>query len=177
MLRISLPTPKWMRGVRGASKQSVCCTSIPVLYAKQPTLIISTARVLGHSNRKHIPRIQRFIILQRGLSRQLHQRRFNLVDERETGKSSEMDAMLTTLMSETFHAILSRLVEAIGTLQTTGPSTLNSAYTALISVSPLFLIVLGVITFFAGALAKFIGVIIIIIGLVLLAIPYLGFIH
>jgi NAD/NADP transhydrogenase alpha subunit len=89
-----------------------------------------------------------------------------------------MDEMLTTLMSETFHAILSRLVEAIGALQTTpGSTTLNSAYTALISVSPLFLIVLGVITFFAGALAKFIGVIIIIIGIVLLAIPYLGFIH
>jgi NAD/NADP transhydrogenase alpha subunit len=88
-----------------------------------------------------------------------------------------MDEMLTTLMSETFHAILSRLVEAIGALQTTGPTTLNSAYTALISVSPLFLIVLGVITFFAGALAKFIGIIIIIIGIVLLAIPYLGFIR
>jgi len=85
--------------------------------------------------------------------------------------------MLTTLMSETFHAILNRLVEAIGTLQATGPSTLSTAYSALISVSPLFLIVLGVITFFTGALAKFIGIIIIIIGIVLLAIPYLGFIH
>jgi len=88
-----------------------------------------------------------------------------------------MNEMLATLISETFHAILSRLVEAIGTLQTTGPPTLSTTYSALISVSPLFLIVLGVITFFAGALAKFIGIIIIIIGVVLLAIPYLGFIH
>ena len=85
--------------------------------------------------------------------------------------------MLTTLISEAFHGILSRLVEAIGTLQTTGPFTLSSAYSALSSVSPLLLIVLGVITFFAGALAKFIGIIIILLGIVLLAIPYLGFIH
>ncbi len=85
--------------------------------------------------------------------------------------------MLTTVMSETFHAILTRLVEAISALQTTGPLALSSTYSALISVSPLFLIILGVVTFFAGALAKFIGIIIIIIGIVLLALPYLGFIH
>ena len=83
--------------------------------------------------------------------------------------------MLTTLMSETFHAILSRLVEAISALQTTGPSALNSAYSALTSVGPLFLIIIGVIAFFAGALAKFIGIII--VGIILLAIPYLAFIH
>ncbi len=88
-----------------------------------------------------------------------------------------MDKMLTTMISETFHAMLSRLFEALGALQTTGPSALHSVYSALISVSPLFLIILGVITFFAGALAKFIGIIIIIIGIVFLVIPYLGFIH
>ena len=84
---------------------------------------------------------------------------------------------MLTVLSETFHAILTRLIDVVNTPQSTGPSALASAYSTLLSVSPLFLIILGVIAFFAGSLAKFIGIIIIIVGIILLLTPYLGFIH
>ena len=78
-------------------------------------------------------------------------------------------------MSQTFHTSL-RLLET-STPQNTSPEVLNTAYSALISISPLFLIILGVMTFLAGALAKFIGIVIILLGIILLVLPYLGFIH
>jgi len=84
---------------------------------------------------------------------------------------------MLTVLSATLHAILNRLIDVINTLQSTGPSALGSAYSALLTVSPLFLIILGVITFFAGSLAKFVGIIIIIVGIFLLLLPYLGFMH
>jgi hypothetical protein len=50
---------------------------------------------------------------------------------------------------------------------------LNSAYTWLLTLNPIVLIILGVIVFFAGRLAKWVGIIMVIVGIIFLALPYL----
>ena len=57
--------------------------------------------------------------------------------------------------------------------QASASSMLNSAYTWLLTLNPLIVIVLGVIVFFAGRLAKWIGIIMVIVGIIFLALPYL----
>ncbi len=52
-------------------------------------------------------------------------------------------------------------------------SILDSAYSFLVTLSPILLIILGVVVFFAGKLAKWVGVIMIIVGIIFLALPYL----
>jgi len=52
-------------------------------------------------------------------------------------------------------------------------SILDSAYSFLVTLSPIVLIILGVVVFFAGKLAKWVGVIMIIVGIIFLALPYL----
>jgi len=52
-------------------------------------------------------------------------------------------------------------------------SILKSIYDFLVNANPFILIILGVVIFFAGKLAKFVGIIIIILGLIHLALPYL----
>jgi uncharacterized membrane protein len=49
----------------------------------------------------------------------------------------------------------------------------NSAYAWLLTLNPILLIVLGVIVFIAGKLAKWIGIIMIIVGIIFLALPYI----
>jgi drug/metabolite transporter (DMT)-like permease len=49
----------------------------------------------------------------------------------------------------------------------------NSAYTWLVTLNPILLIILGVIVFIAGRLAKWIGIIMVIIGVIFLVLPYI----
>ena len=49
----------------------------------------------------------------------------------------------------------------------------NPMISFLFTLSPLILIILGVVVFFAGKLAKFVGIVIVILGLVDLLFPYL----
>jgi multidrug transporter EmrE-like cation transporter len=49
----------------------------------------------------------------------------------------------------------------------------NSAYAWLLTLNPILLIVLGVIVFIAGKLAKWIGIIMVIVGIIFLALPYI----
>ena len=65
-----------------------------------------------------------------------------------------------------------RVLSEIGVSQTAG-SMVNSAYTWLVTLNPILLIILGVIVFIAGKLAKWIGIIMVIIGVILLALPFL----
>ena len=65
-----------------------------------------------------------------------------------------------------------RVLSEIGVNQTAG-SMVNSAYTWLVTLNPILLIILGVIVFIAGKLAKWIGIIMVIIGVILLALPFL----
>ena len=58
-------------------------------------------------------------------------------------------------------------------VSTSPSSILKTIYEFLISGNPFILIVLGIILFFAGKLAKVIGIVIIILGLIHLALPYL----
>ena len=67
---------------------------------------------------------------------------------------------------------LFRILNEIGVNQTAG-SMVNSAYTWLLTLNPIVVIVLGIIVFFAGKLAKWVGIIMVIVGLILLALPYL----
>ena len=66
-------------------------------------------------------------------------------------------------------------ISAVRTFQaSTSPSAiLKTIYQFLISGNPFILIVLGIILFFAGKLAKVVGIVIIILGLIHLALPYL----
>jgi uncharacterized membrane protein len=69
-------------------------------------------------------------------------------------------------------ASIVRVLSEIGVNQTAG-SMVNSAYTWLVTLNPILLIILGVIVFIAGRLAKWIGIIMVIIGVILLALPFL----
>ena len=74
-------------------------------------------------------------------------------------------------------ASIVRMLNEIGVNQTAG-SMLNSAYTWLLTLNPILLIILGVIVFIAGKMAKWIGIIMVIVGVILLVLPYiLGVIH
>ena len=69
-------------------------------------------------------------------------------------------------------ASIVRVLNEIGVNQTAG-SMVNSAYTWLLTLNPILLIILGVIVFIAGKLAKWIGIIMVIVGVILLALPFL----
>ena len=66
---------------------------------------------------------------------------------------------------------LFRVLSDLGVNQTAG-SMANSAYQWLLTLNPIVVIILGVIVFFAGRLAKWVGVIMVIVGIVFLALPY-----
>jgi hypothetical protein len=74
----------------------------------------------------------------------------------------------------TWHATFLQVLSEMSTVQLTSSSLLNSALSWLTSLNPLILIILGVVAFFAGSLAKFIGIILLIAGAILLVFPYLG---
>jgi multidrug transporter EmrE-like cation transporter len=67
---------------------------------------------------------------------------------------------------------LFRILNEIGVNQS-ATSMVSSAYAWLLTLNPIVLIILGVIVFIAGKLAKWIGVIMIIVGIIFLALPYL----
>ena len=66
-----------------------------------------------------------------------------------------------------------RFLNEIGVNQQTASSMANSAYAWLLTLNPIVVIILGIVVFFAGSLAKWIGVIMVIVGLIFLALPYL----
>jgi uncharacterized BrkB/YihY/UPF0761 family membrane protein len=66
---------------------------------------------------------------------------------------------------------LFRTLQEIGVNQGAG-SMANSAYTWLLTLNPIVVIILGVVVFFAGKLAKWVGLIMVIVGIVFLALPY-----
>jgi hypothetical protein len=68
-------------------------------------------------------------------------------------------------------ASIVRVLSEIGVSQTAG-SMANSAYTWLVTLNPILLIILGIIVFIAGKLAKWIGIVMVIIGVILLALPF-----
>jgi len=69
-------------------------------------------------------------------------------------------------------ASIVRVLSEIGVSQTAG-SMVNSAYTWLVTLNPILLIILGVIVFIAGKLARWIGIVMVIVGVILLALPFL----
>jgi hypothetical protein len=69
-------------------------------------------------------------------------------------------------------ASIVRVLSEIGVNQTAG-SMVNSAYTWLVTLNPILLIILGVIVFIAGRLAKWIGIIMVIVGVIFLVLPYI----
>jgi uncharacterized membrane protein len=69
-------------------------------------------------------------------------------------------------------ASIVRVLNEIGVNQTAG-SMANSAYTWLVTLNPILLMILGVIVFIAGRLAKWIGIIMVIVGVIFLVLPYI----
>jgi hypothetical protein len=67
---------------------------------------------------------------------------------------------------------LFRILNDLGVNQSAG-SMANSAITWLLTLNPIVVIILGVIVFFAGKLAKWVGLIMVIVGIVFLVLPYL----
>jgi hypothetical protein len=76
------------------------------------------------------------------------------------------------MISSLLVASIVRVLSEIGVNQTAG-SMVNSAYTWLVTLNPILLIILGVIVFIAGRLAKWIGIVMVIVGVILLALPFL----
>ena len=75
------------------------------------------------------------------------------------------------MMAPLLGVSLVRMLNEIGVNQTAG-SMASSAYQWLLTLNPIVVIILGVIVFFAGKLAKWVGVIMVIVGIVFLALPY-----
>jgi uncharacterized membrane protein HdeD (DUF308 family) len=67
---------------------------------------------------------------------------------------------------------LLRILNEIGVNQSASAMA-NSAYQWLLTLNPIVMIILGIIVFFAGKLAKWVGIILVIVGLIFLALPYL----
>ena len=80
---------------------------------------------------------------------------------------SNVCSMIATLLGVSLFRILE-----IGVNQSAS-SMASSAYTWLLTLNPIVVIILGVIVFIAGKLAKWVGVIMIIVGIIFLALPYL----
>ena len=82
---------------------------------------------------------------------------------------SKVYSMVAPLLAASLFWILNELQVN----QASASSMLNSAYTWLLTLNPIVLIILGVIVFFAGRLAKWVGIIMVIVGIIFLALPYL----
>ena len=80
---------------------------------------------------------------------------------------SNVYSMIATLLG----ASLFRILE-IGVNQSAGFMA-SSAYAWLLTLNPIIVIILGVIVFIAGKLAKWVGLIMIIVGVIFLALSYL----
>jgi len=78
---------------------------------------------------------------------------------------------ILSMMAPLLGVSLVRVLNEIGVSQTAG-SMVNSAYVWLLTLNPLLLIILGVIVFIAGKLAKWVGIIMVIVGVIFLALPY-----
>ena len=84
------------------------------------------------------------------------------------------------------HSIIAPLLVAAGSLRTLGniganqiptlpgSSILTPIYNFLMSLNPFILIILGVVVFFVGKLAKFVGIVLVILGAIHLLLPYLS---
>jgi hypothetical protein len=68
-------------------------------------------------------------------------------------------------------ASIVRVLNVIGVNQTAG-SMVSSAYTWLVTLNPILLIILGVVVFIAGRFARWIGIIMVIVGVIFLVLPY-----
>ena len=79
-----------------------------------------------------------------------------------------MDSVISSLLV----ASIVRVLSGVGVNQTAG-SMANSAYTWLVTLNPILLIILGVIVFIAGRFAKWIGIIMVIVGIIFLVLPYI----
>ena len=69
-------------------------------------------------------------------------------------------------------ASIARVLNVIGVNQTPG-SMASSAYTWLVTLNPILLIILGIVVFVAGRFAKWIGIIMVIAGVIFLVLPYI----
>ena len=78
---------------------------------------------------------------------------------------------MVSMIASFLVASIVRVLNEIGVNQTAG-SMANSAYTWLVTLNPILLIILGVIVFIAGRLAKWIGIIMVIVGVIFLVLPY-----
>ena len=76
------------------------------------------------------------------------------------------------MISSLLVASIVRVLNELGVNQTAG-SVASSAYTWLVTLNPILLIILGVIVFIAGRLAKWIGIIMVIVGVIFLVLPYI----
>jgi len=81
---------------------------------------------------------------------------------------SKIYSMMTPLLG----VGLLRVLNEIGVNQS-ATSMANSAVTWLLALNPILLIILGVVVFIAGKLAKWVGIIMVIVGVVLFALPYI----
>jgi hypothetical protein len=78
---------------------------------------------------------------------------------------------VVSMIASLLVASIVRVLNEIGVSQTAG-SMVNSAYTWLVTLNPILLIILGVVVFIAGKFAKWIGIIMVIVGVIFLVLPY-----
>jgi hypothetical protein len=76
------------------------------------------------------------------------------------------------MISSLLVASIVRVLTELGVNQSAG-SMVNSAYTWLVTLNPILLIILGIVVFIAGKFAKWIGIIMVIVGVIFLVLPYI----
>jgi len=81
-------------------------------------------------------------------------------------------SMIYSVLASLLGLSLFRVLNEIGVSQSAG-SMVSSAYAWLLTLNPILLIILGVVVFIAGKLAKWVGIIMIIVGIIFLALPYI----
>ena len=80
-------------------------------------------------------------------------------------------SMIYSVLAPLFGVTLFRVLSEIGVSQSAS-SMASSAYAWLLTLNPIIVIILGVVVFIAGKLAKWVGLIMIIVGVIFLALPY-----
>jgi len=80
--------------------------------------------------------------------------------------------MIASLLAASIVRLLNEVVAYQAPSQTAS-SIFNSVNSWLLTLNPIVIIILGVIVFFAGKLAKWVGVIMVIVGVIFLALPYI----
>jgi hypothetical protein len=84
-----------------------------------------------------------------------------------------MTVIVVSYLEKLNAILMGSMLQVPTSVPSSASSILKAIYDFLVSANPFILIILGVVIFFAGKLAKFVGIILVILGIIHLALPYI----